>query len=182
MKLDRLAVVALLAIAATGLVACGSNNAITNNEADVYLSQSVQPGPAEVSVSSGVDVTIDTLTIESHAKSPTAVLTSQADVILDQWVTTCSRTDGGTVASPQWTNYYQVYIPAGGKTTLSNYRIFPSEYFLQPPLNQLLVYPYLDSETGLNSIRQKLHIALYGKEVSGKKVSLEFDVTLKFMF
>jgi len=181
MKPYRLAVVVLLAIAVTGLVGC-SGNSSAKTEADVYLSQTVEPGPAEVSVSSGVDVTIATLSISSHAKNPNATLTSQDDVILDQWVVTCSRTDGGTVVSPQWTNYYQVYVPAGGKASLSNYRIFPSEYYLQPPLNQLLVYPYLDSETGQSSIRQKLHIAIYGKEVSGKKVSLEFDVTLKFMF
>ncbi len=181
MKGYRLAVIALLAVAGTGLVGC-SGNTSAKTEADVYLSQTVEPGPAEVSVSSGVDVTIDSLTISSHAKNPTATLTAQDDVILDQWVVTCSRTDGGTVASPQWTNYYTVYVPAGGKATLANYRIFPSEYYTQPPLNQLLIWPFLDKETNNPFIRQKLHIAIYGKEVSGKKISLEFDVTLKFMF
>jgi len=182
MKPYRLAVIVLLAIAVTGLVGC-SGNSSAKTEADVYLTQTVEPGPAEVSVSSGLDVTIDTLTISSQFKNPDALPTgTQSDVILDQWVVTCSRTDGGTVASPQWTNYYQVYVPAGAKATLKNYRIFPSEYFLQPPLNQLLVYPYLDSETGQSNIRQKLHIAIYGKEVSGKKVSLEFDVNLNFYY
>lgn len=181
MKLYRLAVIALLAVAATGLVAC-SGNSSAKTEADVFLSQTVEPGPAEVSVSSGLDVTIDKLTITSTPKNSGAILTAQDDVILDQWVVTCSRTDGGTVASPQWTNYYQVYVPAGSKASLSNYRIFPSEYYTQPPLNQLLIWPYLDKETNNPFIRQTLHIAIYGKEVSGKKVSLEFDVTLKFMY
>ncbi|MBZ5589157.1 MAG: hypothetical protein LAO05_11400 [Acidobacteriia bacterium] len=181
MKPYRLALIVLFVVAVTGLVGCSNNNS-AKTEADVYLSEAVQPGPAEVSVSSGADVIIPTLTISSHPKNAGASLTQQEDVILNQWVVTCTRTDGGTVASPQWTNFYQVYVPAGGSTSLSNYRIFPSEYFLQPPLNQLLVSPFLDAETNNPFIRQRLHIAIYGKEVSGKNISLEFDVNLKFMF
>jgi hypothetical protein len=181
MKPYRLACIALFVVALTGLVGCNGNSS-ARSEADVYLSEAVQPGPAEVSVSSGVDVTIDTLTISSHPKNPAATLTDQQDVILNQWVVTCTRTDGGTVTSPQWTNYYTAYIPHGGSTSLSNYRIFPSEYYQQPPLNQLLVWPFLDKETNNPFIRQRLHVAIYGKEVSGKKVSLEFDVNLKFSF
>lgn len=181
MKPYRLALIVLFVVAVTGLVGCSNNNS-AKTEADVYLSEGVQPGPAEVSVSSGADVIIPTLTITSHSKNPGAALTQQEDVILNQWVVTSTRTDGGTVASPQWTNYYQVYVPAGGTASISNYRIFPSEYYLQPPLNQLLVWPYLDKETNNPFIRQRLHIAIYGKEVSGKNISLEFDVNLKFMF
>jgi hypothetical protein len=179
MKPYRLACIVLFVAAGMGLVGCG-NNSSSKTEADVYLSEAVQPGPAEVSVSSGADVTIDTLTITSHSKNSAATLTQQEDVILDTWVVTCARTDGGTAISPQWTNFYTAYVPAGGSTSLQNYRIFPSEYFLQPPLNQLLVYPFLDKETNNPFIRQRLHIAIYGKEVSGKKISLEFDVNLKF--
>ena len=179
MKPYRLACIALFVAALTSLVGCHSNSS-ARTEADVYLSEAVQPGPAEVSVSSGADVIIPTLTISSHAKNPGATLTQQDDVILNQWVVTCTRSDGGTVASPQWTNFYTAYVPAGGSTSLANYRIFPSEYYLQPPLNQLLIYPFLDKETNDPFIRQRLHIAIYGKEVSGKNVSLEFDVNLKF--
>ncbi len=180
MKPYRLALLAIFLLAVTGLVGCGGNDS-AKTEADVYLSEAVQPGPAEVSVSSGADVTIDALTITSHAKNSSATLTQQDDVILDTWVITCTRTDGGTAVSPQWTNIYTAYVAAGGSTTLNNYRIYPSEYYQQPPLNQLLVYPFLDAETANGTIRERLHVAIYGKQVSGKKVSLEFDVNIKFL-
>jgi hypothetical protein len=131
----------------------------------------------------GGDVTIPTLVISSHPKSPSVVLSQQADVILNQWVVTCSRTDGGTTASPSWQNFETVYIPAGGSSNLQNYRIFPAEYFKQPPLYQL--YPEnggYDRETGKTNIRQKLHIEIFGKTVAGKKISVVFDVNLNFFY
>ena len=50
MKQYRLALIVLFVVAVTGLVGCGSNNS-AKTDADVYLSQTVNPGPAEVSVS-----------------------------------------------------------------------------------------------------------------------------------
>ncbi len=181
MRPSRFALLACTVVAAAGLVACGSNTS-SKTEAEVYLSQNIQQGPADVNMATSGDVTIANLTINSHAKSPEAVLSQQDDVILTDWVVTCSRTDGGTVASPEWRNYYQVYVPAGGSAALTNYRIFPQEYFQQPPLSQLLVSPFLDKETANSNIRQRLHIAIYGKTVAGKGVSLEFDVNLNFFY
>lgn len=182
MRPYRLAVFALIAVGALGVAGCGGNHS-ADTAAPVFLSTSVQPGPADVAMSGGVDVTIGSLTIESHAKSPTATLSAQDDVILDQWVITCTRTDGGKVASPNWQNFYTVYVPANGSTALTNYRIFPAEYFLQAPLYQL--FPQnggFDAETGNTNIRQKLHIEIFGKTVAGKKISVAFDVNLNFFY
>jgi hypothetical protein len=182
MRTYRLAVFALIALGALGVAGCGGNRS-ANTEAEVFLSTQVQPGPADVVMSGGLDVTIDTLTITSHPKSPTVVLSAQDDAILDQWVVTCTRTDGGTVASPSWQNFYTVYIPANGSTQLSNYRIFPADYFLQAPLYQL--FPGnggFDKETGNTNIRQKLHIEIFGKTVAGKKISAVLDVNLNFTY
>jgi hypothetical protein len=182
MRTYRLAIFALIALGALGVAGCGGNTS-AKTEAEVFLSTTVEPGPADVVMSSGVDVIIDTLTITSHPKSPTAVLSAQDDAILDQWVITCTRTDGGTVASPSWQNFYTAYVPANGTTTLKNYRIFPAEYFLQAPLYQL--FPQnggFDKETGKTNIRQKLHIEIFGKTVAGKKISVALDVNLQFLY
>lgn len=182
MRTYRLAVFALIALGALGVAGCGGNHT-ADTEAEVFLSTQVQPGPADVVMSGGVDVIIDTLVITSHPKSPTVVLSAQDDVILDQWVVTCTRTDGGTAASPRWQNFYTVYIPANGSTQLQNYRIFPAEYFNQLPLVQL--FPGndgFDKETGKTNIRQRLHIEVFGKTVAGKKISVAFDVNLNFFY
>ncbi len=129
MRSYRLSLIVPLALVVLGVAGCGSNTT-SKTEAEVYLTGTMQPGPADVNMASSADVSIATFIINSHAKSPSAVLSQQDDVMLDHWTVTCTRTDGGTVASPQWTNFDSVYVPAGGSTTLSNYRIFPAEYFI----------------------------------------------------
>jgi hypothetical protein len=183
MRTQRLAVFALIALGALAVVGCYGGNDSANTGAPVMLSESIQSGPADVSVGSGADVVIENMTITSKAKSPSATLSSQADVTLTEWVITPSRTDGGTVASPQWHNLYTVYVAAGGSTSIQNYRIFPAEYFLQAPLHQL--FPQnggFDVETGKTNIRQRLHIEVFGKTVAGEAVSLAFDVNLNFFY
>lgn len=180
MKSNRLALFVPFALAVLGIASCTGNNTANKTEAPVYLSQSITQGPADVDISVPADVTIANMTINSHAKATTTVLSQQDDAILTDWVVTPSRSDGGTVASPVWHNYYQVYVPAGGTASLQNYRIFPAEYFQQPPLSQLFNGP--DKETGNCNIRQRLHIAIYGKTVAGQSISLEFDVNLNFYY
>jgi hypothetical protein len=182
MRTQRLAVFALIALGALGVAGCGGNTS-DNSPAPVMLSENITSGPADVDISAPVDVTIENMTITSRAKSPSATLSQQQDVTLTQWVITPSRTDGGTVASPQWQNFYTVYVPAGGTASVQNYRIFPAEYFTQAPLYQL--FPQnggYDPETNKTSIRQRLHIEVFGKTVAGQVVSLVFDVNLNFFY
>jgi hypothetical protein len=181
MKPYRLAVIVLLAIAVTGLVGC-SGNSSARTEADVFLSANLSVTTADVNMNVLADVTNQTVAINSHAKNSGATLSSQDDAILTDWVFTYSRTDGGTVASPEWRYSDTVYVPAAGSAPLNNYRIFPASYFSQPPLNQLLIWPYLDKETNNPDIRQRVHVAIYGKTVSGKSLSVEWDQTLNFYY
>jgi hypothetical protein len=183
MRTQRLAVFALIALGALVSGGCYDGNSSANTVAPVMLSENITNGPADVIMSNGADVTIGNLTINSKAKSPSATLSQQQDVTLTQWVITPSRTDGGTVASPQWQNTYTFYVPAGGSASVENARIFPAEYFLQAPLYQL--FPAnggFDKETGRTNIRQKLHIEVFGKTVAGQAVSLVFDVNLNFFY
>jgi hypothetical protein len=183
MRTHRLAIFALIGLGALALAGCYDGNSTADTSAPVFLSSQVQPGPADVDIAIPADVVIENLIISSHAKSPSVTLSAQQDVLLTDWVITPIRTDGGTVASPQWQNSYSVYVPAGGSTSVANYRIFPTEYFLQAPLYQL--FPQnggYDKETNKTNIRQKLHIEVFGKTVAGKAVSLVFDVNLNFFY
>ena len=183
MRTHRLAIFALIGLGALAMAGCYNGNSTADTSAPVFLSTTVEPGPAEVSMSAGADITIEVLTITSHAKSPSVTLSAQDDVILTEWVITCSRTDGGTVASPQWQNFYTAYVPANGTATLGNYRIFPANYFSQAPLYQL--FPEnggFDKETSNTNIRQRLHIEVFGKTVAGKAISVAFDVNLNFVY
>lgn len=182
MKLYRLAIIATLVAGLAGLSGCGGNDS-RDTEAPVFLSVNIEEGPADVDVSVPVDVIIPRMTINSHAKSPDETLSAQQDVHLTEWVVTPSRTDGGAVASPQWRNFYSVYVPANGNAALENYRIFPSDYFRQVPLSYL--FPEnggFDPSTGQRTVRQRLHIEVFGKTVAGQNVSVAFDVNLNFFY
>ncbi len=51
------------------------------------------------------------------------------------------------------------------------------------PLAQLLPENgNVDTVTGKHNIRQRLHVAIYGKTVAGKGIVLEFDVNLNFYY
>jgi hypothetical protein len=179
MKTSRFALTLGLAVAAA---ACGGNHS-ADTIAQVMLSANITSGPADVDISVPVDVTIPTMSISSQAKSPDVTLSQQQDVILSEWVVTPVRTDGGTIASPVWRNFYTVYVPAGGSAALNNYRIFPAEYFNVAPLVDLFpVNGGLDAETGNRNIRQRLDIEVFGKTVSGDSVSLKFPVDLNFFY
>ncbi len=184
MRTYRLALFVPVALAALVVAGCSANDT-TKTEAEVFLAVTQIPeGVADVNMAVPVDVSIPNMTISSKSKSPSGVISQQDDAILSEWVVTCSRTDGGTVASPVWHNFNQtIYVPAGGSTPMQNFRIFPFEYFQQAPLYQL--FPAnggFDKETGQTNIRQKLHIEIFGKTVAGKNISVTFDVSLNFEY
>jgi len=180
MKPTRLVLASVLGLAVLALVGCPSNPQ-RDTEAPVFYSTSIPAGPADVDISVAADVFISSMTVESHGKSPTAVLSSEQDAQFSEWVVTPVRSDGGTVASPVWHNNYSFYVPANGSASLQNFRIFPSGDFLQAPLSQLL-YGGFDKETGTQNIRQTLHIEVFGKTTAGQSVSFAFDVNLKFYY
>jgi hypothetical protein len=183
MRVHRFAVVALVGLGALGMSGCQGSNTSADTVAPVILSESITQGPADVDISVPADVVITQMIVTSKAKSPATTLTQQDDVMLTDWVITCSRNDGGTVASPQWQNFYSVYVPAGGTANIGNYRIFPSDFFKVAPLNQLLPENGgFDKETGKRTIRQRLHIEVFGKTVAGRAISLVFDVNLNFFY
>lgn len=182
MKTNRLILVAFCSLAAALMAGCTGSNHSADTDAPVYLTVDITKFAPDVPVNSLGDVVVESMTFKSHAKG-TKPLSQQDDVVLDEWVVTFRRTDGGTATSPEWRNYDTVYVANGGTTSLDKYRIMPVEYLSQPPLNQL--FPEnggFDKETGKNNIRQELTVSVYGKTIAGRKVSLTFHVTVQFYY
>ena len=165
-------------------LSCGGNSTMNDTEAVVFLTADVTEYMPDINIAVAADVTISSMTIESHPKDPDADLTANQDVNLERWVITPQRIDGGSTASPQWQVDQHVYVPAGSSATLSNYRVFPEEYFHELPLSNL--YPEnggSDPETGQSNIRQTLKIEIYGTTVSGKSVKCgPFNVAFNFYY
>jgi hypothetical protein len=183
MRTHRLAIFALIGLGALALAGCYDGNSTADTVAPVIISTDVTLGPTFSVMRAELDVTVPTLTFNSKAKSPTGKLSAQDDVTLTEWVTTCTRADGGTVASPEWRKYRTVYVAAGGASSLADTSIFPSEYFQKMPLAQLLPGGTgFDQETGQTNIRQRLHVEVFGKTVAGRDVSTSFDVTINFSY
>jgi len=172
---------AVLALA--GMTAsCGGSSSLDDTEANVWLSvEIVEYGP-DIDICTQVsDVTISNLQIVSHAKGGVAISDAQ-DVTLNRWEVSPYRTDGGTVASPGWTNDVSVYVPGGGTADLQNWRVFPVEHFYVLPLSSLLPENGgFDPETGQRNIRQSLRLVLYGQTASGKSVATE-PIVIAFNF
>lgn len=176
-----LAALATVLLAVT-IAGCTANHS-ADTEADVFITVEIQQGVADVNMAVAADVAIENMTFRSQSKAPGAILSGQQDAILTDWVVTPSRADGGTKASPVWRWYYNVTVPAGGQANLQNYRVFPTDYFRQMPLVQL--FPEnggIDVETGKRTIRQRLDVEVFGKTVSGRRLSVQFPITVNFYY
>jgi len=182
MTSNRFALLVPVALAVVLVGGCSSNHS-ADSTAPIYLTETIGTPVTDVDISTTSDVFISSMTISSHAKSPTAVLGGQDDVILNLCVVTPQRSDGGTVASPQWRIATTIYVPAGGTANVTNLDIFPANYFSLPPLAQLFpVNGGVDKETGNCNIRQTLQIEMLGATVSGHPVSLSFNNPLNFHY
>ena len=180
----------LLVAMVAGLVAlslsCGGNSSLDDTPASVALTIEVTLYNPDIDVCTqtnlGADLSIDTMSISSHAKSPDVTLTSNSDVSLSRWVITPARTDGGSTASPEWSHDLTVYVPAGSSTDLENYRVYPVEYLRDLPLSYLLPENGgVDPETGNRNIRESMYVQVFGRTISGKAVATD-RVPIAFNF
>jgi len=183
MTMKRVLQLSVLLVMAVGALSCGGNSHLNDTKAVVFLTAEIKEYNPDISIASSADVTISSMTITSHSKDPSATLSSAQDVRLTRWQVTPYRTDGGTTASPTWSQDLDVYVAAGGSADLTNYRVFPAEYFTQVPLSYLLPENGgFDPETGNTNIRQSLKVEIFGTTVSGKSVSVEFNVAFNFFY
>ena len=167
------------------VASCGGNSTLNETEAAVYLSAEITLYNPDIGLSTYLpafqDVSIETMSISSHPKNPSAPISAAQDVTLSRWVVKPYRTDGGSTASPEWSYDLDIFVPAGGEATLDNYRVYPAEFFSQVPLSYLLPENGgVDPETGQTNIRQTMGVEIFGVTAGGKSVSVRFNVAFNF--
>jgi hypothetical protein len=182
--MNRLTAILVLGSVAALMTGCSGGSALSDTEAAVFLVPEVTLYNPEVNVCASllVDLTVDEMSIRNESKDPDGDVTANQDVLLRTWESTPYRTDGGSTATPVWTNDQVVTVPAGGDVDLENYRVYGSEFLDDPPLNYL--YPEnggVDPETGEPIIRQSITLKIYGRTVSGKRVATE-PIAVAFRF
>jgi hypothetical protein len=158
------------------LISCGGSTTLDDTEAAVYVTTEIDAYNPDIDIcfflAAGTDVTIENLIFRSNPKDIGASLPSSQDVRLLRWVITPERNDGGETASPQAIYDQGVIVPAGGETTLENYRVYPVENLDEVPLAFLLPENGgVDPETGNRNIRQRFMLQAFGETVSGKSVA-----------
>ncbi len=181
--MKRLYLCGVLLAMTAGMVACGGNSTLNETKPTVYLVINIEKYNPDISVRSTADVSIESMSIQSFLKDPSGTVSSAQDVRLTRWVSTPYRTDGGTKAGPQWTNDVDVYIPAGDKAALENYRIYPAEYLRQAPL--LYLFPEnggVDPETGQPNIRETIKVEIFGTTMGGKSISVVANFAFNFFY
>lgn len=169
----RLLTVLVLAAGLVASIGCSGGSNLNRDSADVFITANIDTYNPDINVCALTgDINFTTFILESNPKNPDATLNSNQDARLTDWEVTVRRTDGGSVTSPDWYNPITAFVPAGGTTTLSNYRVYPEEYLGDAPFNYL--YPEnggVDAETGQPIIREAFRIVIYGRLVSGKSIS-----------
>ena len=181
--MNRLSV-ALLATLSIVALACGGSSPLDNTQAEVRLTIDITFYNPDIDIcgQAGSDVAIASMKVISTAKAPGVDIGPAQDVRITRWVVTPRRTDGGSIASPVWTHDETVFVPAGSQASLSNYRVFPAEYFDIDPL--IYLKPEnggFDPVTGNRNIRQSLTLQMFGRTIGGKAIATE-PIPIAFNF
>jgi hypothetical protein len=162
--------------AALVVSSCGGNSTLDDTEAAVYITTNIDLYNPDIDVcvylAGGIDIAVESMTVESHPKAIGGSLPSSQDVRLTRWVITPARNDGGATASPQAILDQGVIVPAGGTADLENWRVYPVEYLDDLPLSYLLPENGgVDPETGNRNIRQSFVLQMFGETMSGKSIA-----------
>ena len=162
---------------------CGGSNTLDNSEAKVFLTVDISEYNPDIDIClQATDIAISSMEINSELKDPQGSSSATMDVNIMRWVIKPYRTDGGTVASPEWTYDQAVFIPSDGSATLDNYRVYPLEFLSEIPLAYLLPENGgFDPETGNSNIRQSFELQMFGQTTAGKSVST-IPVSIAFNF
>ena len=174
--MKRITSVGVVLAAALVLGSCGGNSTLDDTEAAVFITVDIDEYNPDIDIcrflALGSDIDIEQMTVTSHPKAPGTSLPSSQDVRLLRWVITPERNDGGTTASPQAVFDQGIIVPAGGSTSLDNWRIYPVEYLNEIPLAYLLPENGgVDPETANRNIRQRFILQMFGETMAGKSVA-----------
>jgi hypothetical protein len=169
MKTKALFAVALLAALAFG---AGCTNKEGSSEAPVFITVSMDLQPGFIDVGTPAAVQIQTITLQSHLKNPTATDPQHfADTQINSYTVSFRRTDGGTLVPPVQTFGAGVLVPSGGNATLNNFPVLTASAIQQSPFDQLLPFNGgIDRETGRNEIDLAFDLTFFGNTASGFRV------------
>jgi hypothetical protein len=167
----------LLGIALAGALALanGCTNKEGQSEAPVFITVNMELQPGFIDVAATAPVQIQTMTLNSHLKNPTATDPQHfADVQVNSYTVALRRTDGGTLVPPVQTFGAGILVPSGGTATLTNFPVLAASALQGTPFDQLLPFNGgIDRETGLNEIDTAFDITFFGSTVSGHRVQSE---------
>lgn len=167
---NRFLLAAALLACVLGVAGCSSNTQ-GDDASPVFLSVSYQLLPESWNVGGGAPLQIQTTTLTSVLKNPSAGSSAFLDTRLDDYVVEWRRIDGGSKVPETETFGGNVLVPAGGGSTLNNYEYLTRTALLRPPLDQLLPYNGgIDRETGRSEIRCKATVTYRGRTLSGQPV------------
>jgi len=157
------------------LFASGCTNKQGETEAPVFITVSADAQPGFVNVGTGAAVQVQTITLASHLKSPTATDPQGfATVQMETYTVHFIRTDGGTRVPPDLTVGVGVIIVAGGTATLTNFPILTAAQIQGTPFDQLLPFNGgIDQETRKDEIDMIYQLTFFGHTVAGQRVQSE---------
>lgn len=172
MKTKLLIGIVLASVLAFG-AACTNKQGET--EAPVFITVDLPDQQGLTVITPARTITIPTMTLNSHFKSPTATDPQHfADVELNYYTVTYRRADGGTIVPPVQTFAAGGLLPSGGTDTLSDFPILSQSALAGTPFDQLLPFNGgIDRETGNTEIRMFYDITFFGMTVSGMRVQSE---------
>ena len=165
--------VPLVAAAALAFPACTNKQGETEAPVFITVTMDLQPGFIDVATSGAVQ--INTMTLNSHLKNPTATDPQHfADTQINSYTVAFRRTDGGTRVPPVQTFGAGILVPSGGTATLTNFPVLAASAIQQSPFDQLLPFNGgIDRETGRAEIDMAFDITFFGSTVSGHRVQSE---------
>jgi hypothetical protein len=172
MKIKTLAGIALLA----GLALVpGCTNKEGSSEAPVFITVSMDLQPGFIDVGTPAPVQIQTITLASHLKNPTASDPQGfANTQINSYTVVYRRTDGGTLVPPAQTFGAGILVPSGGTASLANFPVLSAAALQGSPFDQLLPFNGgIDRETGKDEIDTAFDITFFGSTVSGFRVQSE---------
>jgi hypothetical protein len=161
-----------IVVAAAVALAAGCTNKQGESESPVFITVNIEFQPGFIDVSSTAPVQINTITLESHLKNPTASdPQSFADTQINQYTVHFRRTDGGTLVPPDQTFAAGILVPSGGNATLTNFPVLAASAMQQSPFDQLLPFNGgIDRETGKDEIDTAFDLTFFGLTASGHRV------------
>lgn len=161
-----------IALAAALAFASGCTNKEGESESPVFITVNIEFQPGFINVANETPVQIDTITLRSELKNPDAQDTQGfADVQINSYRVTFTRTDGGTLVPPPQEFGAGIVVPVSGTATLENFPVLYAPAVQQSPFDQLLPFNGgIDRETGRDEIDTAFNLTFYGSTVSGHRV------------